>query len=134
MELLQNLLALCQEYDVYKEMAIYYDCKLEDLDGRNITPADNLILSNIANTLENQINSKKITESSNTDTSLIYRMAGDFKQEKQNNTTSNPLPNIHSQQFLYHFALSNLMRSVRCVIIRDIIVIPDLFLHNIIGL
>ena len=52
MEQSSIFLVLCQESDVYKETDIYYDQKLEDLGGRHIIPPENLLLSNITNTLE----------------------------------------------------------------------------------
>ena len=52
MELSQKFLELAKQSDKFKEAAKYYDRKLEDLGGRYIIPPRNLLLTNIANTVE----------------------------------------------------------------------------------
>ena len=78
-------------------------------------PPENLLLSNIANTLDIQVNSKKIAVPGDTDIPLIHRMTGNFSSKNKAVLLPILLQLFLFQHFLSHSVLSNSMNNVMLV-------------------
>ena len=96
MEQSRKFLELAKQSDKFKEAAKYYDRKLEDLGGRDIIPPRNLLLTNIANTVEIQVNNNKPPADDEIDIPTINKATGAFSDD--NNHSGRPPISSHGSR------------------------------------